>query len=182
MPTIPDQGFCIYLKRIRQEKRAGIGFARTIGNYTCYFSGEAVAGLTGQMVEAGGPGNNSSKGKDCRVKQGTYPLATHIGPRYRTFGWQELHLLPALELDMGKTSPRTGILIHPCHDSADHYLSSIGCLNPASGLVDANSDVDLEDSLNRTLALIGEIQKAYSKLPKEGDIPNAMIIIEGEPS
>jgi hypothetical protein len=181
MPTIPNQGFCIHLQRIRQEKRAGIGFARTIGNYTCYFNGEAVAGLAGQMVEAGGPGSNIAK--NVRVKEGTFPLATHIGPSYRTFGWKPLHLLPALELDLSKiTKKRDGILIHPCHDVAHHYLSSIGCLNPASGLVDAKSNVDLDDSLNRTLALIDELQKVYATLPKEGDIPNAVIIIEGEPS
>jgi hypothetical protein len=37
-----------------------------------------VAGLLGQMVERGGPGSNKSK--NVRIKQGTYPLAVHVGP------------------------------------------------------------------------------------------------------
>ena len=87
---------------------------------------------------------------------------------------------PALGLE--STDPRDGILIHPCHDDAHHYLSSIGCINPASGLTTSESGVNLQDSLDRTLAIIGAIQKAYNTLPKEGTIPNAVVIIEGEPA
>ena len=102
------------------------------------------------------------------------------GKRSCTFKWKENHVLPALGLE--STDPRDGILIHPCHDDAYHYLSSIGCINPASGLTTAESGVDLQDSLDRTLAIIGAIQKAYNTLPREGTIPNAVIIIEGEPA
>jgi len=124
--------------------------------------------------------SRSNKSKNVRIKQGTYPLAVHVGPSYRTFKWKENHVLPALGLE--GTDPRDGILIHPCHDDAHHYLSSIGCINPASGLTTAESGVDLQDSLDRTLAIIGAIQNAYNTLPKEGTIPNAVIIIEGEPA
>jgi hypothetical protein len=75
--------------------------------------------------------------------------------------------LPALGLE--STDPRDGILIHPCHDDAYHYLLSIGYINPASGLATAESGVNLQDSLNRTLAIIGAIQKAYNTLPKESE-------------
>jgi hypothetical protein len=51
--------------------------------------GNALAGLQGQMVERGGPGSNKSK--NVRIKQGTYPLAVHVGPSYRTFKWKENH-------------------------------------------------------------------------------------------
>jgi hypothetical protein len=176
--TIPNNGFCIYLKRLRQEKRANISFSRTVGNYTCYLDSKAVAGLQGQMVERGGPGSNKSK--NVRIKQGTYPLTVHVGPSYRTFKWKENHVLPALGLE--GTDPRFGILIHPCHDDDHHYLSSIGCINPASSLTTAESGVNLQDSLDRTLAIIEAIQNAYNTLPKEGTIPNAVIIIEGEPA
>lgn len=177
MPTIPSTGFCIYLKRIRQEKRASMAIARTIGNYTCYLNGKVLPGLNGQMVESAGPGSNTKK--KVRVAAGTYPLAVQNGQHYETFGWQKDNLLPALLLQ--HTEDRVGILIHPCHDDAAHYISSVGCLNPASGLVNAESGVNLQDSLDQVLALIAALQKAFGKLPKDGTIPNAVIVIEGEP-
>ncbi|MEZ0254522.1 MAG: hypothetical protein ACAI37_04555 [Chthoniobacter sp.] len=178
MASIPSKGFCIYLKRIRQEKRASQSLARTIGNYTCYLDGKALTGLSGQLVESPGPGSN--KKKKVRIQAGSYPLAVQNGSHYETFGWEKDHLLPALLLE--NTGEREGILIHPCHDHDAHYISSIGCLNPASGLVNAESGINLQDSLERTLALITALQKAFGKLPKDGTIPHATIIIEGEPA
>ena len=179
---VPATGFCLYLQRIRQEQRAGIGHARTVGDYQCYWQGQAVSGLSGQMVERNGPGDNTATGKDRRrVEARQYPLAIQDGV-YKTYGYAAAGPpLPALALE--NTGERTGILLHPCHDGDNGYLSSIGCMNPAIGLTTAASRINLADSRTRVIAIIDALKvRLGTAFPKSGEIPNATVIIEGEPS
>ncbi|HVF67195.1 MAG TPA: peptidoglycan DD-metalloendopeptidase family protein [Pyrinomonadaceae bacterium] len=182
---IPSKGFCIHLKRVRQEKRPSLDFARTVGEYQCYWDGAAIDGLGGQMVERGGPGDNTTEvgnNRDLRVRSGAYRLAVHAGSHYRTYDYNEQepsypkHPNPGLLLM--DTDERSWILIHPGED----YVKSIGCLNPASALADASAAFAFDDSRTRVIAIIEALKsKLGPKFPKSGAIPDATIFIEGEP-
>ncbi len=181
---IPAKGFCILIQRIREEKRSpDFSFARTVSDYQCYWNGEAVHDLGGQIVERNGPSDNTSTGISGhrRIEAGQYRLSIHAGESYKTYNYaKEGSPLPGLLLmDTGK---RSWILIHPCHH--DHgYISSIGCLNPAAGLKDASSRINLKDSRARVIAMIeGMKAKMGGAFPKEGAIPGATVLITGEPS
>ena len=121
---IPSKGFCIVLQRVRQEKRTNKAFARTVGNYTCFWDGAELAGLNGQLVEQHGPGDNTKVGKanHLRIHEGTYRLAIQDGPKYRTFGYSEGTRLPKPGILVQDAGDRDGIVIHPGID----YVSSIG--------------------------------------------------------
>ena len=84
---VPATGFCLHIQRIRQEERAGMGFPRTVSEYQCYWNGEAIPDLAGQMVERGGPGDNSSNGvqRHRRIEAGKYPLSIQDGEHYKTY-------------------------------------------------------------------------------------------------
>ena len=183
--TIPGKGFCIHLKRIRQERRSSKPFSRTIGDYQCFWNGAAIEALKGQIVERGGPGDNTTElgnNRDLRIREGTYPLAIQDGLKYKTDRFDRQNTgrsgTPKPGLLVEETDERTAILVHPGSD----YLSSIGCLNPASGLTDANSNIDFTDSRNQTIAIIEAMKaKMGAKFPRSRVIPDAVIIIEGEP-
>ena len=180
---VPATGFCLYIRRIRQEERAGMGYPRTVSDYQCYWDGEAIPDLEGQMVERGGPGDNSSTGveRHRRIEAGKYPLSIQDGGRYKTYHYAASDFpYPGLALD--DTGHRSAILLHPCHQD-EGYLSSIGCINPGIGLTNANSRIDLADSRNRVIAIIEAMKlKMGSAFPHGGSIPGAVIVIEGEPS
>jgi hypothetical protein len=180
--TIPATGFCIHVRRRRQEQRDGIDYPRTVGDYQCYWNGTPIRTLRGQMVERGGPGDNTTTGVEehRRIAPGRYPLAIHAGTNYRTYGYASDGLpLPGLALH--DTDQRTTILIHPAHHR-NGYLSSIGCLNPAIGLVDADSCIDIADSRRRVIAIIDAVEAAVGDaLPKRGPIPEAVALVEGDP-
>jgi hypothetical protein len=183
---IPDRGFCIHLKRLRQERRPAQDFPRTVGEYQCYWDGVAIDELKGQMVERGGPGDNTTEvgdNRNLRVSAGAYRLAIHGGSHYRTYGYNELDpayaKTPNPGLLLQDTDERTWILIHPGED----YVKSIGCLNPASGLTAADSAVAFADSRGRVVAIIEAMRSRLgAKFPKSGSIPGATIFIEGEPA
>jgi len=183
-PNVPAIGFCVYVKRIRQEHGHGQPYSRTVSEYQCYWDNQPLPGFAGQMVEVGGHGDNSSHGshKHVRIEARTkpYPLAIQEGDSYVTYNYDHHEKLPGLLLE--DTGSRTGILIHPCHDAAG-YLSSIGCFNPGHGLVDATSRIDLADSKARVVALINELSaRLGAAFPKHGTIPHAVVVVEGEPS
>lgn len=180
---VPAKGFCIHLQRIRQEKRSTKTFARTVGEYQCFWNGVALPDLAGQIVERGGPGDNTTEigdNRDLRIRKGTYPLSIQDGNHYKTYGYNKTGTdFPKPGLLLEKTNERTAILLHPGVD----YLSSIGCLNPATGLTDANSKLDFADSRRQVIAIIDEMKaKMGTKFPKSGSIPEAVILIEGEPT
>ncbi|MBY0275555.1 peptidoglycan DD-metalloendopeptidase family protein [Candidatus Binatia bacterium] len=181
--TIPSKGFCVHIRRVREEQRAGVKYARTIAEYQCYWNGAPLLDLDGQMAERGGPGDNTANGVDrhLRIAAGRYPLSVHDGTNYKTYGYAASGKpLPGLLLlDTGK---RTWILIHPAHH-APGYVSSIGCINPATGLKDADSRINLADSRSRVIAIIEAMKtKMGTAFPKSGPIPDAVVVIEGEPA
>jgi hypothetical protein len=181
---VPATGFCLHIRRIRQEERAGIGHPRTVSEYQCYWNGEAIPDLAGQTVERGGPGDNSDNGvqRHRRIEAGKYPLSIQDGARYKTYHYAASGFpFPGLALD--DTGHRSAILLHPCHDDDNGYLSSIGCINPAIGLTNANSRIDLANSRDRVIAIIDTMkEKLGDAFPHAGSIPGAVIVIEGEPA
>jgi len=184
--AIPSTGFVIHLRRLRQEKRASKSYPRTVGQYRCLWNGAAIAGLEGQIVERGGPGDNTDEigdAKDRRIAQGTYPLAFQRGPKYTTKGYSSSSSHTALKrpgILLLNTGEREAILIHPGMD----YVWSVGCLNPCSGLTNAGSVVNFADSRRRVIAIIEAMKaKIGSSFPNSAGapIPGAVIVIEGEP-
>ncbi len=181
--NIPSTGYCLYLKRVRQETRSGMSYARTVGDFECFWNGKST-GLSGQIVERGGPGNNTYKIgnlQDRRIKAGSYPLSIHAGAKYRTHNYDSdvtTSGKPKPGLLLNSTGERTAILIHP----GINYVSSVGCLNPATGLTKASSKIDFTTSRALTIAIILDIKdKLGSSFPASGGIPGATILIEGEP-
>jgi Protein of unknown function (DUF2778) len=84
------------------------------------------------------------------------------------------HPRPAIEV--GDTGVRTGILVHP----ADGYASTIGCVNLAGWLADADADISLPDSMSRVTALIEDLRTFSGgslRLAEDGSIQNARIVI-----
>jgi hypothetical protein len=65
-------------------------------------------------------------------------------------------------------------LIHP----GANYINSIGCLNPASDLMNSSSNIGLADSHRRVVAIIAEIAaRIGAAFPRTGVIPDATIVI-----
>ena len=181
--TVPTKGFCIYLRRVRQERRSSMPYPRTVGDYQCYWNGTAVSGLTGQIVERGGPGDNTTAigdNRNLRIRQGAYPLSVQDGNHYKTYGYNHQGSAPPKPgLLLERTNERTAILLHP----GDDYIRSIGCLNPTGGLTDANSKIDFADSRARVVSIIDTMKaKMGTKFPRAGSIPDTVLLIEGEPS
>jgi hypothetical protein len=138
------------------------------------------------MVERGGPGDNTTAVgnlQDLRIAAGTYPLALHIGTKYKTNGYSPSlshTALPRPGLLLKQTGERTAILIHPGMD----YVWSVGCLNPASGLVNAKSSISFTDSRARVISIIDELKNRIGPgFPSAAGktIPGAIVVIEGEP-
>jgi hypothetical protein len=184
---IPTQGFCLHLKRIRQEGRSGVPHPRTVGDYICYWNGAPINGLSGQMAECGGPGDNSSKGRSKHVrieaKEEPYRLAIQDAAHYSTRHYKpgKTRPRPGILVSDKDTGDRSGIIIHP----GIRFLSSIGCLNPSSELKNKASDIDFDDSRARVVAIIDFIKgKLGASFPKHGDdiILDAVLIVEGEPT
>lgn len=176
-----DTGFCIKLTRLRQEYRADLKMSRTISRYECEWNGHPIPALTGQMVEPHGPGNNTALVGDNdnrRIREGTYRLAIQDGALYRTYRYTKGKDRPRPGILLEDTQPRYAIIIHP----GENFMNSEGCLNPASGLQDAASQINFADSRARVIAIIDDLKtRLGSKFPKTGTIPDATIVITGEP-
>lgn len=181
---IQGQGWELHIRRTAVQRRAD-GKKRTVGNYVVYHDGNPAAGasMSGMVAESRGPGANAPVGNGKRIEEGRYRLATHIGPRYRTLGHDPNaspngHRKPAIRLR--DVQPRIGILLHP----GVNFLSSIGCINPCTSLPNELEMIDWVGSRRRTIAIIDDV-KAYlgAAFPGANDqhIPNAWIVIDGEP-
>jgi hypothetical protein len=175
-------GWELRITRQREDKRGTK--RRTVGRYQVFRDDSPVTGLSGMIVETKGPGDNSHAGNNRRIKAGTYPLRSHSGPKYVTFGFTTSTNPTALKrpaLEVGKTAPRRAILIHPGRG----FLSSVGCFNPSKGLANAAADIDFVDSRSRVIDLIHDLRTFLGEtFPPVNDkeIPLASIVIEGEPS
>ncbi|TPK87358.1 hypothetical protein [Mesorhizobium sp. B2-4-17] len=153
---------------------------RTIGRYEVFHDGVKVVGLSGAMAETKGPGDNKTAGNNRCVEAGTYGLFTQDGEKYVTIGYTANVNPAALKrpgLLLLPTGKRVGILIHPGRG----FLSSIGCINPASKLGGADNDIDFIDSRKRVIAIIDDL-KAFlgSAFPASNGkkIPNASVVIQ----
>lgn len=183
-----NAGWVLRVTRVREETRAGKGHARTVSDYAVLHDGKPAAGLTGQLVERQGQGDNSASGvkNHRRIEAGTYQLWTHDGAsndKYKTIGYSTsdgLGELPRPSLRLEPTGKRSGILIHP----ATGYLWSIGRLNPGDGLQDARDNLKWKDSRSRVVALIDDLKSFLgADFPTHNNsrIPRASCVIRGEP-
>jgi peptidoglycan L-alanyl-D-glutamate endopeptidase CwlK len=189
-PAPTQDGYVIVLNRIRTERRAGK--VRTVGFYQAYFDRQPIAGIAGMAAEQAGPGDNTLNGRarKARIAAGLYPLFTHasgVGPggvvKYRTFGFSKVISVKARAwpaVRVGNTNNRAGILIH----CAGGFMMSAGCVNLASGLQNASSDINFTDSHGRVIALIDSMKSRLPDFPDHVDqrIENAFLQVIGEPS
>ena len=179
-PAISATGWTLLVRRLRTEKRASKPNARTVGMYQVYVDGQPVAGLAGMTVEREGPGDNGPVGKAGHrcIESGTYPLRGHDTENYATVGFATDGDHPRPAIEVGDTAGRTAILIHP----ASGYGSTIGCINLAGRLDDADSDFSLTDSTARVVALVNDLQRdAGGALPREGAIANCHLVVVDPP-
>lgn len=181
----PKVGFGLVLKRSREEQRTGARLPRTIGNYQGYWDGEKIDGLAGQMVERGGPGDNTAEvgeNRRLRVREGVYRLAVQAGAANSTWEYSSGRRgsgKPKPALAVADTGDRSIVLLH----AGRGYLSSPGCLSPARGLPDADRDIPFSLSRQLTIEIIETLRdKLGKKFPKSGTIPNAYLVIRGEPT
>jgi hypothetical protein len=188
---ITGHGWELLVQRQQEQQHTKTGRVRTIGNYALFIDGQPT-GISGSMCECPGPGNNDRPGSAKRIRPGTYSLETQFG-RFVSVGYSTSDTIgsePMPAFALRDTEPRDGILVHPAYPVVDRpgnlYLSSVGCLNPAAALgVDA--DNDFIDSRCRVMALLDSL-KTFAPEPFASDhigvntaIPNAFIVIEGEP-
>jgi hypothetical protein len=153
---------------------------RTVGKYEVFHDGVKVAGLSGVTAETKGPGDNGTAGNNRCVEAGTYNLFTQAGAKYVTIGYTSNVNPAALKrpgLLLLPTGKRVGILMHPGRG----FLSSIGCINPATKLATAADDINFVDSRKRVIAIIDDM-KAFlgASFPSSNGvkIPNATIVIK----
>lgn len=182
---ITGQGWELRVERLGMHRHGDL--ARTYGRYAVSVDGVVQPDLTGFMVEAIGPGDNSAPDNGRRIEAERYDLTTH----FRAFvsaGYSTSTSIvadppmPAIRLlDTGK---RTGILIHPVYPpAAKLYLASVGCLNP-TGPLDEDASVDFWDSRHRVIALLDSLRAfqpvAFAETVAT-PIAGAAIVIAGEP-
>jgi peptidoglycan hydrolase-like protein with peptidoglycan-binding domain len=170
IPVIPATGWTLLVRRLRTEKRLSKPYARTVGTYQVYVDGQPVVGVTGMTVEREGPGDNGPVGKAGHrcIEAGTYPLRGHDTENYASVGFATDgdHPRPAIEVG----------------DTASGYGSTIGCVNLAGQLDDADSDFSLADSTARVIALISDLNRhSGGALPREGAIANCHLVVVDPP-
>ncbi len=178
-PVVAANSWTFRVQRLREEKRPGEGFKRTVGTYQVYHNGVAVEGLSGMTVERQGPGDNTMVGKRehrC-IAAGSYPLNGHRTVNFRTVGYKTSGAHPRPAIEVGDTDKREGILIHP----ADGYASTIGCINLSGPLTDADSDIEFSDSFRRVVDVIDDLTRFHGGVIPAGDaepIANSSLIVE----
>lgn len=176
-----NAGWTLHVTRVRREKRAGELRARTVGHYRVLHDGVPAAGplLSGDAVEREGPGDNGYVGKEERrcIEAGTYPLGLHDTDNYSTVDYETNGDHPRPAVLVRDTDRRTAILVHPAAD----YGSTIGCINLGSGLVDANSDLDLADSTRRVIAVIDDLKSFLNGRFPSGAFPSCRIVVDDPP-
>jgi hypothetical protein len=177
---IEQHGWELLITRLREDRRGTN--RRTVGSYQVYHDGVKVDALAGMCVETRGPGDNSHADNNRRIEAGRYPLRTHQGPKYVTFGYKaSLTGRPRPAIEVAKVAPRYAILFHP----GQGFMSTVGCFNPTQELATAASTIDLADSRSRVIAVIADMENFLGAAftdKNERPIPNAWIVVDGEPT
>jgi hypothetical protein len=180
---ITGQGWELHIVRQEVQKRPSDGKRRTVGKYQVYHDGQPVAGLAGVTAECGGPGNNKVAGCGKRVEAAAYPLWTQDGTKYDTIGYvqnESRSAKPKPGIELKNTGKRQEILIHP----GMGFLSAIGCINLATSLPNGAEPISYPGSRRRVIALIDDMRSYLgATFPKHNSkkIPNAQVVIDGEP-
>lgn len=167
------------LRITRQGEQDRNGKRRTVGSYQVFHDGQPVDQLRGATAETRSPGANAPAGNNRCIEAGSYNLHIQSGEKFTTIGFTQ-NLNPAALRRPGllllPTGQRIGILIHP----ARGFLWSIGCINPATSLANASSDIDFVDSRTRVIALIDDLRAflaAAFPTAAGAKIPRAKVII-----
>jgi hypothetical protein len=167
------------LRLTRSGEQARGAKSRTVGRYQVFHDGAAVPALSGATAETRGPGANAPVGNNRCIAAGTYNLHIQSGAKYATIGFTSNVNPVALRrpgLLLLPTGARVGILIHP----ARGFLWSVGCINPATSLASASSDIDFNDSRTRIIALIDDLKAFLGPAFPTGAgarIPGATVVI-----
>ena len=182
---ITGSGWEFHIIRQSEQRRASDGKRRTVGKYQVFHDGvkQPGAGLSGTVAETRGPGANKPAGNNRRVEEGRYPLFTQDGTKYVTIGFKDSEsktAKPKPGIELKQTGERAEILIHP----GQGFLASIGCINPCTSLPNETEMIDFVPSRKRVIAIINDL-KAFTGADfptKNGKkIPNAFVVIDGEP-
>jgi hypothetical protein len=184
---ITGQGWELHIvRKSTQTRNVGKSRIRTVGTYQVFHEGLAQSGpgMAGTMAESKGPGKNAPAGNGRRIEAGRYPLSTQDGAHYTTWKFEVTENIgknPKPGFLVLNTNQRVGILVHPGKNS---FLSSVGCFNPCTSLPKASEIIDYKHSRARVIAMI-EDMKAFigNGFPNKNGrkIPNAFIVIDGEP-
>jgi hypothetical protein len=168
------------LRITRAGEQTRNGRRRTTGKYEVFHDDVKVGELSGATAETKGPGDNKTAGNNRCVEAGSYNLFTQAGDKYVTIGYTSNVNPAALKrpgLLLLPTGKRVGILFHPGRG----FLSSIGCINPATKLANANDDIVFVDSRKRVIAIIDDLKSFLgSSFPGSNGvkIPNATVVIQ----
>ncbi len=181
-----ETGWVIAVRRLEQQHAAGR--SRTYGRYDTFRDGQPIAGLSGFVCEALGPGDNKTLNNGKRIEAGRYPLFTHWhGVKYASIGYSLDRETPgALKMPairIGDTQARTDILIHPGHPPTP-YLSSVGCFNLTAPLA-PDQEMEFWESRARVIALLDSLRAFAPEAFTAEDItriPDAWLLVEGEPT
>ena len=152
--------------------------SRTYGRYDVYIEGKHQ--FDGFICEGIGPGSTHVDGH--RIIAGTYALSTQFGDLYWSQGYQTTDKVQRPAVALVNVPGRTGILVHPAH-TPDFFLSSIGCFNPTKAL-QPKECMAFQDSYTHVVEIVDSLKNFAPKafVPKKNTpIPNAYIIVEGEP-
>lgn len=182
---IPTSGFVLKITRERVEQRGTGSNARyrTIGSYECYMNNVRLSAsiFSGTTVEPQGPGDISANGSSdaCRVETGTYPLGSHAGSRYATFGYSTSTKMPALHVrDMKQ---QRLVLIRP----GDGFRSGAGCINLTDNLAGPCDNISNSISQDRLDTVIKYMKTSLdTRFPASGAraIEDAWLVVTGSPA
>jgi hypothetical protein len=179
-----SEGWELRIERLGLHRRGPL--VRTYGRYVVTIDGIEQPRLSGFMLEAGGPGDNSTPDNGRRIEAGRYPLTTHFR-KFVTAGYSLSETLvadaPMPAIRLLETGRRTGILIHPVYPPEDKlFAASVGCLNP-TGLLAPEQNADFWDTRRRVIALIDSLRgfqpQAFAQ-PVPTPIAGAVVVIESE--
>jgi hypothetical protein len=186
MPVTGQSWELHVVRKSTQIRSVGKSRIRTVGTYQVFHNGTAQtgAGMAGTMAESKGPGKNAPAGNGRRIEAGRYPLSTQDGAHFKTWNYDATENVgknPKPGFLVLETDKRVGILVHPGKNS---FLSSIGCFNPCTSLPNAEEQIDYKPSRARVIAMIEDMKVFIGgDFPSRNGrrIPNAFIVVDGEP-